>query len=176
MILYLNLLPHREKKRIRLEKIYNLLKKESLFLILLLMIVSLTIYFIKASINENIAKIDKSLEQNKEQHSALVKGIELFNKDLLAYRDLQADGFIAFSKQLLNLTEIVPDNIVLTEFSLDDHQVSFKGVYQKRDSLIAFKTILEEEYLSEIDFPISNLLNQEDSVFTISGSLNNYDD
>jgi len=51
------------------------------------------------------------------------------------------------------------------------NQLTLEGVYQKRDDLLILKDNLEADFMTDLNFPISNLLTQGMGRFSLSGTV-----
>ena len=172
MILYLNLLPQPERKQIQLTRWYIFLQKEMAFLLVLVLLLSGAIYYARIFLKDEAEQIDISLEKNKENNKALIFEAQRINQLTASFQSVQA-GFNRKSELLFRLSSLVPSGIVLTALSLNgDNYVTLQGFYQKRDNLIKFKNDLTDSgFMANVDFPISNLLNQENGTFDIKGNI-----
>lgn len=171
MLIYLNLLPKKERKKIALESIYRFMAREGVFLISLLLSVTIGVWQVRARLEHTIKKINQTFAEKSEKNKPLSKEVELLNKTIDQIAKTQA-GYSVKSKILIDFAQSVPSDIIITDFVLTDaNEISIDGVYKNRGDLLRFKTRLEGSFLTNIQFPISNLLKQTNSSFSIHGNL-----
>lgn len=171
MIIYLNLLPEEERKKIALNGIYRFMLREAVFLILLMAAVSIGAWQVRVRLEHTIGKINHALEEKKEKNKPLSEKVEFLNKTIDQIARIQS-GYSMKSKIILDFAELVPGSINITDFTLNEKDaVSIDGVYKNRDDLVQFKTLLEGQFLINMQFPISNLLKQKNGSFSIRGTL-----
>lgn len=171
MLISLNLLPKKERKKIALESIYNFIVRQSLFVIILLFSVTIGVWQVHSRLENTIKKINQTFEEKNEKNKLLNQEVELLNKTIDQIAKTQA-GYFVKSKILIDFAKSVPRGVVITDFVwTDTNEVSIDGVYKNRDNLLRFKTNLEGSFLTNIQFPISNLLKQTDGSFSIHGTL-----
>ena len=171
MILYLNLLPKREKTKIRLERLYRLIKKEAVFLLVILLLLNIGVFYIKNTLEQNLTEIQSVLKQNKEKEGFLITKVASFNQDTDGFKEIQ-DSFFNKSKIFLELFKLIPKGISLTSVSLkENNELILQGNSQNREQLLKLKKNLNNGFMVDIDFPISNLLKQKQDHFVISGTV-----
>lgn len=169
MILYLNLLPKTERREIRFAQFYHLFEVEIIFLLILLIVISGVIFSIKINLETGLENIEILLERNKEINKLMVAEAETINQSVADLQSVQS-GFDLKSLFLLKITQVVPTGIRLTSLTLTaDNYTTLEGSYAKRDDLLEFKANLLDGFLTDLDFPISNLLLQESGNFVIRG-------
>ena len=95
----MNLLPKGEKTKIRIERLYRLIKKETIFLLIILLLVNIGVFYVKKTLEQNLAEIQTILKQNKEKESSLIVKVEAFNQNTDGFQNIQ-DSF--FNKSKIN--------------------------------------------------------------------------
>jgi Tfp pilus assembly protein PilN len=174
MILYLNLLPKREKIKIRLERLYSLIKKETVFLLVILLLLNIGVFYIKKTLEQNIMEVQTVLKQNKEKEGALITKITAFNQDTDSFKEIQAN-FSNKSKVLLELFRLIPEGITLTSVSLkENNELILEGNSENREQLLRLKENLNNGFMVDINFPLANLLKQKQNRFVIFGTVANF--
>ncbi len=171
MILQLDLLPAREKQNIKLVKIYSFIKKEAWFLFCLLLLLNIFVFYVKKDLARNLLDTDRLLEENKKKNQSLISDIDNFNQKTINFETIQS-SFRVQSDLFLKLAPLIPQGINLTAVNLNSlNQLTLEGVYQKRDGLLILKDNLETDFMTNLNFPISNLLTQESGRFSLSGTV-----
>ena len=171
MIIYLNLLPKEERKKIELNSIYRFVLREGIFLIVLMACIAIGAWQVRARLEQTIAGINTALGERKEKNKPLSKKVEVLNQTIDQIAKIQS-GYSRKSKIIIDFVKLVPRAITITDFSLSEADaVSIDGVYKNREDLLRFKTSLDGQFLINMQFPISNLLKQENGAFSIRGNL-----
>ena len=174
MVLHLNLLPKVERKKIKNEAIYRLLRQELIFVLFLVIALGAATFFVKVNIERNMAAIDLSLGESKEKNVGLIVQVSELNGRVEHLRGIQ-DEFILQSRVLTQFAEIVPPGLVFTEFEISANKsVRIRGTYDTRDTIALFKERVEKSFLVDVEFPISNWQPKEGETngeFKIQGRL-----
>lgn len=174
MILQLDLLPIQEKQNIRLANVYSFIKKQTWFLLCILLLLNLNIFYIKKNLALNLEEADQLLEENKTKNQSLISMVDGFNQKTVNFKIVQS-SFSFQSDLFLKLTPLIPGGITLTAVNLSaSKHLTLEGVYQKRDDLLILKDNLEKTFMADLNFPISNLLTQENGQFSLSGTIVDY--
>ena len=174
----LNIIPDTIKKEIKINFIYNIIKK-----VLYVLIIVFSIFGITLMISEHIllstlaGEINgTSLDFKSATNSSQNKVSDINNK-LILLEEIQ-EGFIRWSLLYDFISKNTPEGITLAGINIDKKvpSIIFKGHADNRDNLLSFKTILENSPIfKNIDFPIKNLLQKENISFEIKSKLNIYE-
>ena len=172
MKIYLDLLPDYRKQEIKRKKtLHSILRGEALFLlpIILLILILLNIYYVivlqkNSSINEN------SLQQSQSKYQQLGTYQEKFNQvndsDQLL-RKIQS-GHLHWANLFQKLSEIMPENIQISNLSTKNCAVFLVGKAKTRDDLVDFKSKLEgSACFQNINVPLSDLVVKDNVDFQI---------
>lgn len=171
MILQLDLLPAREKQNIKLVKIYSFIKKQTWFLLCVLLLLNIAVFYVKKNLARNLQEVDQLLEENKKKNQSLISKVDDFNQKTINFEAIQS-SFSVQSDLFLKLAPLIPPGINLTAVNLNSlNQLTLEGVYQKRDDLLILKDNLETDFMTDLNFPISNLLTQGIGRFSFSGTV-----
>jgi hypothetical protein len=173
----LNILPNEIKKGIKLKTTYLKLKNLYAALIIIAAIYGSVILAGKWLIEDKQIKtmeksslLSKSLDNN---HSMIIKDL---NGKIDAISDIQNE-FISFSSLLNEMAKLTNEGIKMQNFSIGkDGNFSFAGTALSRNDLLLFKNNLENsDYFEKIDFPISNLTQQENVSFNLIAKIKSYE-
>ncbi len=170
MIARLNLLPELERKKLKIEELYHLVKREILFLFFIITLVCASLWFISRTLQGNIASMRASLNSGKDRNKELLVKVNYLN-NTAKYVGIVQSSFFRHSAMILDFIELSPNGIRVTKFSINGEDVEIWGMYEEREQLLRFRSNLENEFLTEIEFPIANLLKQEGGEFTIRGRI-----
>ena len=174
----LNIIPSKIKKEIKVNFIYNIIKK-----VLYILIIVFSIFGITLMISEHIllsalaGEINgTTLDFKSSTNSSQNKVVDINNK-LVLLENIQKD-FIRWSILYDFISKNMSNGIILSNIEVNKEisSIVFKGHADNRNNLLSFKKILEDSLIFEnIDFPIKNLLQKEDISFEIKSTLNIYE-
>jgi len=172
MEICINLLPEEKKNKIKRKKrISTIIKQEILFLsaIFFLIVILFDINFI-LKFQLNSLEKNYSLEQSQSKYQELKKYEDKFKKinlkTVLLY-DIEKDQ-LYWSRIFYELDKIIPDGILINNISNSGYKVSLAGKSVKRENLLKFQeNINASQCLSDVNFPLSNLVTKENVNFQI---------
>jgi Tfp pilus assembly protein PilN len=163
------------EQRYRLEQVRQrfVCEKLFLFLLLLLFIIGLGLGFSKYLLLSNFQDL-VSYNAN-EKFGGLSKEIIEFNNKLKLINKIQTD-FSPVAQKLAFFVKIVPENIFITNFKMEKKDsfwlVLINGRAKSRDDLMVFQANLNQSNgFSEVEFPLSNLLQKKDLDFQFTAKL-----
>ena len=163
----INILPSTEKENLQTEEKYRLVLILCCLVLFFLISLSLILFSLKiylAGEGESqrilVAATEKQFQSSQIQE--LEREINSINKDLAKLN--------SFYKKQTNLagflekiSEIMPEEIYLTNLTLAENEVSLSGYCPSRETLFEFKKIVEAEpAFEEIDFPPASWVTPED--------------
>lgn len=173
----LNLLPPQQKKELRLDLLNQAILSFSIAVILAIIILATLLLVARVFLNTNLKGVEQELElwqakaEIKELESLEEKIGEL-NRGLVFLDKVQREQFKP-SLILGNLAKDVVPGIRFDNLSIKKTgEVDIKGHALTRDILLVFKNNLEKAaYVSNFDFPLSNLTRAENIDFYLSFKL-----
>lgn len=169
----MNLLPIRQRKRIKLEILYQNIIFSGLILILLILVLILFLGAFLVFLNFKYQDIEKKIviEQSWVIQTETIKGMERkireLNTDLLDLKNMQGK-----TSNIYQVLDSISQNLVKSveihtiEIDGELSKVTIAGYSSTRENLSAIKQILEtsSEY-KNINFPLSNLATPKDINF-----------
>ena len=176
-MIHLNILPTSLKKENRLKIIFFSLKKFLYVIIILICLYAtlllilrfiLELHYIK-TVNENA-----QLSKTTETYTRHVKEI---NKEIVNIDSIQKN-FTRWSQFIVYLSNNANSNIRFEELTINKakNTLTIQGFAPTRNDLLSFKETLEKStFLSEINFPIRNLLEKENIDFEITANFISYE-
>ncbi|MBI4360008.1 MAG: hypothetical protein HY564_02860 [Candidatus Jacksonbacteria bacterium] len=170
MIMRLNLLPEEECRKLEMEQLLAFLRREMLFLVFITMIVGSVVWYAGSALSGNIEAMRESVFSNKELDKDLMESVAKLNgtaKNISVVQSL----FFRQSALLSEFASITPSDIRINKLLINSELVQIEGEYRRREELLRFRENLMNEFLTDIEFPIANLLKQEDGEFTIRGKI-----
>ncbi len=170
----LNLLPPKQKNELHLDLLTQTVISVAVAVIFMILILALLCLIAQSFLNIGLdeAERDLSLWQSKTEIKKLEnleKKVKELNRNLV-FLDTHQKEQVKFSLFLENLVKEVPLGIRFNEVSVRElSDVSIRGYALTRDILLAFKGNLEKaSYVSDFDFPLSNLTKSTDINFSLS--------
>lgn len=169
----LNLLPPQQKKELRLDLLSQVIISTAIAVIFMILILALLLLVAQSFLNINSEEIERELvlwqsRAEIRELESLEKKVRELNRELIFLDGLQKEQ-VRFSLFLENLAKDVPAGIRFDDISVKESNVSIKGYALTRDILLTFKNTLESaSYVSNFDFPLSNLVKTTDIDFILS--------
>lgn len=172
-MIYLNLLPYKFKKELRLRYVYSVLIRVCFSLVLTLVFIS-GLFFFSGKVLSNFYNVIDStnflmgadIEEpiKVSDVNAEIKEISKINNKKTDWLNMIASSSLIFNNfSCINSMEI--DNA--------SKKVKLKGVAPDRDSLISLKEELDRsDYFSNINLPIKNIFQKEYISFDLEANLN----
>lgn len=175
----LNLLPPKQKRELRLDLLNQLITAFGIAVILVILILALVLVIALFYLNINLTQLEKELiswqaKTEIEELKNLEEKVKEVNRDMVFWEEYQEER-VEFSLILENLAKQVPSGIRFNNMSLEKSgKVTIRGHASTRDILLTFKNNLERTpYVSDFNFPLSNLTKSEDIDFYLSFEITN---
>jgi len=182
----LNLLNPAQRNKAKKIKTYFATKHVLLQLLSLLLMITTIFYFSTIILKNNLDSLDEQINKEIEiRQLSNVNSIEdatkLLNSQLELVNNIQ-NKYIYWTVLLNDFSNLVPNNITLnnvkftTNILLDSEDKTFKisGIAKQRQDFLNFKeNLTNSEYYSNINAPLSNLIQKENINFVITGTLSN---
>jgi hypothetical protein len=174
----LNILPQEAKKEIKLKITYRKLKRLYLFLTLFIFLYGGIMIGAKLAMqNKYLKTIEKSSTLSKNLGDNYSQAIKEINSQVSSVTEIQK-SFTPLTGLISEIALVTGPGIKMQSFILDRNTdtATFSGIAVSRNSLLEFKAGLENSNMFEkIDFPISNLIQQENIAFNLSAKIKSYD-
>ncbi|MDA3840173.1 MAG: hypothetical protein PF572_03710 [Patescibacteria group bacterium] len=174
----LNIIPDKIKKEIKVNFIYNIIKKSLYILIIVFSVAGIILLASEYILLSSLAKeINGSTLDFKSSVDTSQNKVSEINNEIILLENIQADH-VRWSVLFNYISTNSPDGISFRQINIDKKvpSISFNGLAVSRDQLLSFKIFLEDSSIFEnIDFPIQNLLQKENINFEINAKLNIYE-
>lgn len=165
----LNLIPQEQKNRLKNERFYSAFKEAAMLLFLFVAITSIMLilsrFYLENQLadlmQQNAAKI--SFNENNNRRVALI------NSKILAVENIQ-NNFIPTRALLEKIITNTPSDIAYNSviFFRQQSTIELSGTSKNRDSLLAFKALLQKiNWVKSVDLPMASLINKENNSFII---------
>lgn len=155
---------------LRRKKIFRkILRQEFLFLlpVLLFIIILFNVSYL-LSIKYDVAMLEKSVVESQDKYQEFSSYEEKFkqvNDNSAKLLNIQAKHMY-WTEVFNKLSEALPNEISITDFSTSDYKIFLVGKAKSRDILLNFKGILEADpCFTNINVPLSNLVVKDDIDF-----------
>ncbi len=174
----INLLSPAEKNNLKKKRLFFVIKSITFQFISLTLIIATVFIFSYFLLNNEKDSLDGLINKEiKLQLEGKVSAVEdatsELNKQLMLANNIQLE-YIKWTNIIKSFSSTITKDIILTglQFDSTDQELSIKGVAQNRDILVSFQNNLEElSYFSDINVPISSLMQRENINFEITGQL-----
>jgi len=175
-MLTLNIIPKNLKQEIKNYQIQKLIKSllKILFIFSILIILNTSISYIYLN-NYIKNEINPLVEHgsDKKNIDAENKLAEISSK--IDRLDKMQDNFIPWSNLLLSIAEDTPSEINYNQITINkaDSSLLLKGFAPTREDLIKLRDSLKKNnFILELNFPVSNMLKKENINFDINTKIN----
>ena len=172
----LNIISPELKKEIKLKNIYLILKVEIFFAMIFIIFYLVAIISSKYILKSYLTEISLKNNTTNEATNETIETVDNINKKLVEVAKIQTENI-----NWLNLLEIISNNtesdVKYNKITMDTKNgLTLSGISKTREGLIKIKNFLENApYLSDVNFPISNLLEKKDINFNITAKFKTYD-
>lgn len=169
----LNLNSPYQKKEIKFDRFYHLLKNSFGLIGVILIISSIILLIARNTLENNFNSIVAETSLVQQQIRGSNQKISDVNRQLKSFYSTQKD-FIPWSNVMVYLTKLVPSNIKINLFTINPADVknseqwtiSIKGTAKTRDDFLAFQDKLKKSTLfDKVETPIDNITQKENIDF-----------
>lgn len=173
----LNIIPDELKNEIRLNEHYLFYKKIMGSLLLMTILFSIALFSAKIILAAQQSDTDQQntiVTKNTENYSKQINEINIQIKEI---KNIQKND-VNWTDFFLRLGDFVGNEIKITRLyaNKSDNMLKINGLAKTRDDLLALKSALEKSgYFSNINLPISSLLERDNINFEINTTITNYD-
>ncbi|MFH1226250.1 MAG: hypothetical protein V1684_03135 [bacterium] len=179
----LNLNSPHQKKQIRLNRLYHLLKGNLSFVLIISIVSAIILLVARNDLQKSYNDITAAATLLNQQIRGSNQKITIINEELNKIKKIQSQ-FIPWSNLLVYLTKNTPPNIQLNFLIIQtlpesqappaggQWQITFKGLAKHRDDFLLFKEKLEKiELFDKVEIPLNQLTQKENLDFEIKASL-----
>lgn len=162
----LNLLPPKEKKRLKTALTMTFVQSLTTFVLLMSVLITGTLISLRYVMQDTVNDLTRKSTESLDEHEAISQYIQNIN-DFIKRTDEIHSEFTDWSAVLEMLGHSAPDGLVFDTVSVDtDSHVVIEGEAESRDDVLRMKTLLKQtpEFVN-IQSPLSNILKKEDAQF-----------
>ncbi len=169
----LNLIPETIREENRLKHVYKLNFRLALILTYFILIISTILIigrFVLNKISDEAVSQTNLLSKNSNSYNQKIKEI---NSEISAVGDALVSRH-HWDKLLIDIYNLIPSNIKITNLKIDQQNksIAMTVIAVNRDDLLKFKeSINKSGYISEIDLPISAILQKDNIVYSFTSKL-----
>ncbi|MFH1610765.1 MAG: hypothetical protein ABIA91_02635 [Patescibacteria group bacterium] len=169
----LNLATSKIKKKISREIIFSLVK-DVLLLILFAVLTNATFIFISHEmLNKDFERIKNQKNLIRMHNQPFSIEVAEINRRMTKINKIQG-AYTKWSEIIIKLNRIIPKDVKVSNMEFDKEKDKFliSGTAKYRQDFLNLKESLKKSNIVfDISSPLSNLLNQEDLNFSLTGSL-----
>jgi len=168
----LNILSPERQASIRGRIFYSLIERIFVILVLLALIGSLILLGMKIRLSDNLSTV-RSRQLLATQYVNVNQKINDLNRSIARIETLQME-VVPASLLIEDLTSRIPEGIHISNMNFETATKSVKlsGHADTREQLLMLEgALLESPYLTDLDFPLSNLFQKTDLFFSFSALL-----
>lgn len=176
-MLALNIMPSKLKKQIGWKYFYKSLLVLLYVLLIIAIIYSIFFLILKLVLHNHFVRTVQETTVITKSTENYTKQADLLNKEINNIYSIQKNS-VYWSYLIQYFAENRVEGVVLSGLSADrnDSKLIISGVADDRDSLLEFKTMLEETvFLKDVDLPFESLLKKNNIEFEIISSLRSYE-
>jgi len=175
-MLKLNILSPELKNDIKLKNIYAILKKSLFFIFLSTTIYAVVLVVSNFYLKNHYSIISLEYNQIKEKNNDIDNEIIQINKQIDQIQKIQ-ESKVNWLKLIEHISKNSSNDIKYNRIAMSKSSgLILVGNSRTRESLLQLKNYLEStSFLTEINFPIQNLLEKENINFEIKAKLSNYE-
>lgn len=172
-MLALNLVSQDLKKEIKLRRLYHSLKRIYFLLLIVVIFTAITLLVAQIILQNNFNKIVEQttlITKNSQTYNLRVREV---NARLNSVDQIQ-NNFVYWTKLFEALTGGIKNDVTFSYLKINggDSSAMIRGAAKTRSGLLDFKETLESsDIFSDINFPLSNLLEKNNINFEISAKL-----
>ncbi len=172
-MIVLNLLPEGYKTVVRVERVNLSVRTHLMTFLIILILASTPLFWARIYLS-------KKYEALNAQQQELLRNTQNFNNEVQVINERidnlarVQDSFKVITEPLGAITKAIPRSVMITSMVFDtkNKAVALHGVARNRDELLALqehlKTLLG---INKVDIPLSDLLENENIVFTLQVTL-----
>ncbi len=172
MEIKLNLIPPRKKKEIERRRRVRLALKAEFVLTAIFLVFFSALFSFRYVLDVELAS-ESSLDSEVEMADQFSEIRDYDNKIIMANEKTKQiisidNGQLYWSRIFIKLSHLVSSGITIESLATADYTVTISGIADRRDNLLKFKDVLEkEDCFSNIDLPLSSLVNKDNIDFQI---------
>lgn len=167
----LNLIPPTYKDRLRLQRVYSLIKKFLGIVILYTIFLAITMLIARFILENNFQRIVSETTLVTKENRKTEQQISKMNKQIAAAKSIEKKS-TPWAEFILALSMLVPDGVVVNSLNFKStagNRSTINGHADTRDALLAFeKRLKETPFVENVDLPFKNKQEKNDINFTIT--------
>lgn len=165
----LNLIPQERKIILKNTRLYAACKEAVTLLFLFAAIISIMLWVSRFYLEQDLADLVVANAANIQSNEAANSRIIAINQKISSVDGI-ASNFISSRRVVEGLSRLIPENIALTSINFYRQQsaVEITGTAKTRNDLLQFKnTLSSAPGISNVDLPMTDLIDKENNQFTI---------
>ncbi|PJE75834.1 hypothetical protein COV04_02725 [Candidatus Uhrbacteria bacterium CG10_big_fil_rev_8_21_14_0_10_48_11] len=169
MILTLNLIPESIKQRVRMQRLYGMLKTTLVVTALFVLVMGIFVLIGRLILQQQFTRIVNETTLITASNRKVEGEIRDLNGKVITAKKI-ITSTNPWAELVYEIVSILPNEVTVHSIGVTDKgQSTITGVATTRDALLAFKDSLEKSpFATDIALPITDLLKREDAPFTIT--------
>lgn len=171
---YLNLIPPTYKDKLRLRRVYSLLKKMIITITLYNILLGLIILIARLILVNNFNRIVNETTLVTMANRKVEQDITNMNKQISGVSTIQKK-VVPWPEFLVSFSKIVPDGVVINSLQLETDSgapSTINGRANTREALLTFESELKKTpFLENVNLPFKNKLDKTNAYFTITMTI-----
>lgn len=167
----LNLIPPAYKDRLRVQRVYLLIKKMLMLIILYTIFLGIVLLVARFILVNNFIRITDETTLVTKVNREIERRINDLNKEIATAKIIQ-NKTVPWAEFLVSFAKLVPDGVVINSMTLaseKNNRSIITGVAQTRDSLLSFENKLNQApFIANIDLPFKYKQDKNNSLFTVT--------
>ncbi|OGL86851.1 hypothetical protein A3I40_01020 [Candidatus Uhrbacteria bacterium RIFCSPLOWO2_02_FULL_48_12] len=167
----LNLIPPAYKDRLRLQRLYSLVKKFLGIVILYTIFLAITMLVARFVLENNFQRIVSETTLVTTENRKIEQQITKMNKQIAAAKSIQKNS-VPWAEFTIALSRLVPNGVVVNSLKFDSaagNRSAINGQANTRETLLAFESRLKEApFVEKVDLPFKNKQEKMNIYFTIT--------
>jgi Tfp pilus assembly protein PilN len=156
-MLRLNLIAEEAKQKLKFQRLYFLLLKTEIFLIILLILVGVIIFAAEKILSANIYHVGQETAKliNSSSNDYTVKAREL-NEKMATVAQIEG-GFISYAQILRQIAVLIPEKVSLSYLNIDSETktMEIRGLAPTRQDLLDLENNLKDApWLTNVNVPL----------------------
>jgi len=170
MKIEINVLPDKQKEKIKEEKKIGFVLKMAFAFVAILLLVNSVLYFMRIVLNIEYQAAKESSEASLVRSSGKENQLEKVFQDAnsqMANVSKISSNIPNWARVLVRISELSPEGIRLSQLSADGSQLKISGFAKTRDDFLSFQDKLKAEGF-QFSVDISNLVASDDFNFDLA--------
>lgn len=170
----LNLIPPAYKDRLRLRRVYMLLREMIMAVMLYTIFLGITLLIARLVLVNNFTRIVNETTLVTRENRAVEQQIANMNRQISAAQTIQKTA-VPWAEFIVAFSKVVPEGVVINSMQMEadaNKRSTINGLAKTREALLDFESKLRDTpFIEKVNLPFKNKLDKTDAYFTITLSV-----